>query len=110
MTESKKGEASQPLKANAFVHECSTPAGTMKNKLGQIILRHKSDVCPLTETKTRGKAELMFCEVIGRIFGIDRGRAGGVPQFLSRWLLRFFDVIEGNVCPANVGLTGYSNI
>ena len=33
------------------------------------------DVCALSETKLKGKGEVMFVEVVGRVSGLARGRA-----------------------------------
>ena len=41
------------------------------------------------ETKLKGKCEVMFGEVVGRVSGVAGGRAReGVAFLLSEWLLR----------------------
>ena len=39
----------------------------------------------LCKTKTKGKGEVAFGEVIGRVSGVERGRAIGVALLLSEW-------------------------
>ena len=47
-------------------------------------------MCALSETKLKGKAEVMFGEVVGRVSGVAGGRAvEGVAQLLSGWLRRY---------------------
>ena len=43
-----------------------------------MFLRRKFDVCTLSETKLKGKGEVMFAEVVGRVSGIavDMAREG----------------------------------
>ena len=49
--------------------------------------RRKMDVLALCETKLKGKGEMMFGEVEGRVSGIERGRAReGVAILLSEWM------------------------
>ena len=49
-------------------------------------MRQKFDICDLS--KTNGKCEVMFGEVVGRVSGVGRGRAMEmVAQLLSKWLL-----------------------
>ena len=46
-------------------------------------------MCALSETKLKGKGEVIFCEVVGRVSGMAGGRArGGVALLLSGWLMR----------------------
>ena len=48
-------------------------------------LRQKLGVCTLSEIK--GKGEVMFIEVVGRVYRVRSGREG-MALLLSRWLLR----------------------
>ena len=46
-------------------------------------------MCALNETKLKGKGGAMFGEVVGRVSGMQGGRAmEGVALLLSGWLLR----------------------
>ena len=68
---------------------CSTNK-VKKDKIGKMFLRRRFDVCALNETKLKWKGEVMFGEVVGRVSGVERGRARvGVALLLSGWLLRF---------------------
>ena len=47
------------------------------------------DVLALCETKMKGKGEVAFGEVTGRVSGVERGRAReGVVLLLSEWMGR----------------------
>ena len=51
--------------------------------------RRGMDVLPLCETKMKGKGEVAFGEVTGRVSGVERGRAReGVALLLSEWIKR----------------------
>ena len=46
-------------------------------------------LCALSETNLKGKGEVMFGEVVGRVSGMAGGRAReGVAPLLSGWLRR----------------------
>ena len=48
----------------------------------------RMDVLALSETKMKGKGEVAFGEVTGRVSGVMRGRAKeGVALLLSEWLV-----------------------
>ena len=60
-----------------------------KGAISKMFLRPRFDVCALSETKLKGKGEVMFGEVVGRVSGVARGRArAGVALLLSGWLMR----------------------
>ena len=62
-----------------------------------MFLRRRFDVCALSEAKLKGKGEVMFGEVVGRVSGVAGGRAReGVTLLLSEMLLRC--VVEGSRC------------
>ena len=45
-------------------------------------LRRRFDVCALSETKLKGKSEVMFGEVVGRVSGVAvAGRGKGWPCY-----------------------------
>ena len=49
--------------------------------------RRGIDVLALCETKMKGKGEVAFGEVTGRVSGVERGRAReGVALLLSKWM------------------------
>ena len=49
--------------------------------------RRGMDVLALCETKMKGKGEVAFGEVTGRVSGVERGRAReGVALLLSEWM------------------------
>ena len=54
-----------------------------------MFLTRRFDVCALSETKLKGRGEVMFEEVVGRVSGVAEGRAReGVALLLREWLLR----------------------
>ena len=55
-----------------------------KGEIGKMFLRRRLDVCALSETKLKGK-----CEVVGWVSGVAGGRAREeVSLLLSGWLMR----------------------
>ena len=73
---------------------CST--NEAKNgEISKIFLRRRFDVCALSKTMLKGKGEVMFCEVVGRVSGVAVGREReGVALLLSGRLMRC--VVEWN--------------
>ena len=66
---------SQSLNIGVFnVRGCSTNEAK-KGEISKMFLRRRFDVCALSETKLKGKGEVMFGEVVGRVSGIAVGRA-----------------------------------
>ena len=62
---------------------CSTNEAK-KGEIGKMFLRRRFDVCALSETKLKGKGE-----VVGRVSGVAVGRAReGVALLLSGRLMR----------------------
>ena len=56
-----------------------------KGEIGKKKFRQRFDVCALSETKRKGKGE-----VVGRVSGVVGGRAReGVAPLLSGWLMRY---------------------
>ena len=56
-------------------------------EIGCMFGRMGIDVLALCETKMKGKGEVAFGEVTGRVSGVERGRAReGVALFLSEWM------------------------
>ena len=56
-------------------------------EIGSMFVRRKMDVLALSETKIKGKEDIAFGEVIGRVSGVERGRAKeGVALLLSERL------------------------
>ena len=67
---------------------CSTNEAK-KGEIGKKFLRRRFDVCALSETKLKGKGEVMFGKVVGRVSGVAVGRARkGVALLLSGRLMR----------------------
>ena len=59
---------------------CSTNE-VQKDKISKMFLRQRLDVCALSGTKLKGRVEVMFGEVVGRVSG---GRASeGLAILLS---------------------------
>ena len=79
----------QSLNIGVFnVLGCSTN-DTKKGDIGKMFLRRRFDVCALSETKLKGKGEVMFGEVEGRVSDVVAGRAReGVALLLSGRLMR----------------------
>ena len=82
---------------------CSTNEAK-KGEIGKMFLRRRFDVCALSETKLKGKSEVMFGEVVGRMSGVAVGRAReGVSLLLGGRLMRCVVDWEGGVIQAYVG-------
>ena len=73
----------QSLNIGVFnVRGCRT--NEVKGEIGKMFLRRRLDVCALSETKLKGRGE-----VVVRVSGVEGGRAReGVALLLSEWLLR----------------------
>ena len=57
-----------------------------RSEIGCMFGRRGMDVLALCETKMKGKGEVTFGEVTGRVSGVERGRAReGVALLLSEW-------------------------
>ena len=54
------------------VRGCSTNE-VKKSEIGKMLLRRRLDVCALSETKLKGRGDVIFGEVVGRV----SGEAGG---------------------------------
>ena len=68
-----------------------------KGEIGKMFLRRRFDVCALSETKLKGKGEVMFGEVGG---GQGEGRGGPVIE----WVMdEVCSRMEGGVIQAYVG-------
>ena len=66
---------------------CST-VDSKRYEIGCMFGRRGMDVLALCETKMKGKGEVMFGEVTGRVFGVEKGRAReGVALLLSEWMV-----------------------
>ena len=62
---------------------CST-IESKRCEIGCMFGRRGMDVLALSETKIKGKGEVVFVEVTGRVSGVQRGRAReGVALLLS---------------------------
>ena len=74
----------QSLNIGVFnVRRCSTNE-EKKGEIGDMFLRLRVDVYALSETKLKGRGEVMFGEVAGRMSGVEGGRVReGVALLLS---------------------------
>ena len=83
---------------------CSTNEAK-KGEIGKMFLRRRFDVCALSETKLKGKGEVMFGEVVGTVSAVAVGRAReGVALLPSGRLKRCVcSLMEGGVIQAYVG-------
>ena len=65
---------------------CST-SEDKRSEIGSMFVKRKMDVCALSETKMKGKGEVMFGNVVGRVSGVERGRGReGVALLVSEEL------------------------
>ena len=91
MRERGEGRVKPPQSLNICVFNvrgCSTNEAK-KGEIGKMFLKRRFDVCALSETKLKGKCEVMFGEVVGRVSGVVVGRAReGVALLLSGRLMR----------------------
>ena len=61
------------------VRRCSTNE-VKKGEIGKMFLRRRLDVCALSETKLKGKGEVMFGEVVQGVWrGGRKGEERGGP-------------------------------
>ena len=68
------------------VRGCSS-IESKRSEIGCMFGRRGMDVLTLCETKMKGKGEVAFGEVTGRVSGVERGRAReGVALLLSEWM------------------------
>ena len=68
------------------VRGCGT-SEVKRSEIGSMFVRRKMDVCALSETKMKGKGEVMFGNVVGRVSGVERGRGReGVALLVSEEL------------------------
>ena len=57
-------------------------------EIGDMFQKRRMDVLALNETKLKGKGEVLFGGVTGRVSGVERGRAReGVALLLNEWML-----------------------
>ena len=54
------------------VHGCGMSEGK-REEIGSMFVRRKMDVLALSETKIKGKGEVRFGSVIGRVSGVEDG-------------------------------------
>ena len=68
-----------------------------------MFLRQRFDVCALSETKLKGKGEVMFGEVVSRVWRCGRqGEGRGGP--ITEWAIdEVCSRMEGGVIQAYVG-------
>ena len=94
MSSQRKGEQSvkppKSLTIRVFnVRRCSSNE-VKKGDVSRIFLRWRSDVCALSVTKLKGKCEVLFGEVVGRVSGLEEGGRGrGGP--VTGWVVAEFD-------------------
>ena len=87
-----EGRVKPPQSINVGVFKVRGKEEQMKLKKGEIgkrFLRRRLALCALTETTLKGKGEVVFGEVVGRVSGVAGGRAReGVALLQIEWLLR----------------------
>ena len=83
---------------------CSTNEAK-KGEIGKMFLRRRLDVCALSETKLKGKGEVMFGEVVGPVSGVAVGRAREGVALLLWAIDEVCSRMEGGVIQAYVGLS-----
>ena len=71
------------------VRGCST-IESKRCEIGDMFISRGMDVLALSETKMKGKGEVSFGEMSGRISGVATGERAreGVALLLSEWLLK----------------------
>ena len=70
------------------VRGCST-SESKRCEIGDMFENRSMDVLALGGTKMKGKGEVDFGKIKGRISGVVEGRAGeGVGMLLNEWLLK----------------------
>ena len=96
----------QSLNNDVFnVRGCSTNE-VKKGEISKMFLRRRSDVCALSETKLKGKGEVTFGEMAGRVSDVEGGREGGRGKGwpVTEWVVaEVCSGMEGGVIQANVG-------
>ena len=80
------GRVKPPQSLNICVFKVSGCTTNVENKdeISNMFLRWKLDVCALSETKFKGKCEVLFGEVVGRVSDVGgsegEGRGGPVTE------------------------------
>ena len=84
-----EGRSSRTLVLGCLnVRGCST-LESKRCEIGDMFQNRRMDVLALSETKMKGKGEVAFGEMNGRISGVGEGRAReGVALLLSEWLIK----------------------
>ena len=68
------------------VRGCSSTE-SKRCEIGCMFSKRRMDVLALCETKMKGKGEVAFGEVTGRVSGVERGRAReSMALLLSEWM------------------------
>ena len=90
------------------VRGCST-IDSKRCEFGCVFGRREMDVLALCETKMKGKVEVAFGEVTGRVSWVDRGRTReGVLLLLSEWMAvcqKWSKLVAGTSVTMYVGAT-----
>ena len=83
-----RGDSPRILVVGALnVRGCSTSV-SKRCEIGDMFQRRKMDVLALSETKLKGKGEVAFGGVKGRVSAVRGGRAReGVALVLNEWML-----------------------
>ena len=69
-----------------------------------MFLRRRFGVCALSETKLKGKGEVMFGEVVGRMSGVAVDNGEGRGGSVTEWAIdEVCSQTEGGVIQAYVG-------
>ena len=85
------GKVKPPQSLNIGVYNVRgcNPNEVKKGEIGKMFLRRRLDMCARSESKLKGKGEVMFGEVVGRTSGVKGGRAKeGMALLLNGCLLR----------------------
>ena len=72
--------------------------------IGKMFLRWRFDVCPLSDTKLKGKGEVMFGEVVSRVSGVAGGRTREGCGPVTEWVVD--EVCKSNGRRCHPGLCG----
>ena len=106
MSSQRKGRVKPPQSLNIGVFNvCGYSTNEVKKgEIGKMFLRRRFDLDALSDTKLKGKAEVMFGEVVGRVSGVEGGRAREGMGPVTEWVVdEVCGRIEAGIIQASVG-------
>ena len=91
MRHQRRGEEGRVTSPQTLVLGCLNVCGcsTIESKrceIGDMLSKRRIDALALCETKMKGKGEVVFGEVVGRVSGVERGREREKCSIIAMWM------------------------